>query len=209
MGRKRKNRNVPEESKVTTDYYKLHTSDVNDLVTADESNSPEVSEEELAKYKSGPKFKIPETMRVLLLKMWFAGSVCFFIYWGLSAYITARLDLMFVFGMVLGIVTDLLTNSCLRFFAKTAGSNDRWMMFPKAKYSNLFFNIIYAMVLLLLVSSFYNIINLALLALTGQAYLGVEPILFAIIYTGFDLLLISAKHLFFKIVADARRTVEA
>ncbi len=210
MSRKKKNRTVPEENKVTSDYYKLHTSDVDDLVTADESNSPEVSEEELAKYKSGSKFKIPEPVRIVLLKMWFPGSVCFFIYWGLSAYITARLDLLFLFGMVLGIVTDLLTNSCLRFLAKTAGSNDRWMMFPEAKYSNLFFNIIYAMVLLACVTSFYNVLNLILLSLTGgDVYIGVEPILFAIVYTGFDMLLISAKHLLFRIVADAKRTVGA
>ncbi len=210
MARKRKNRTVPEENKATTDYYKLHTSDVDDLVTADESNSPQVSEEELAKYKSGSKLKIPEPVRIILLKMWFPGSVCFFIYWGLSAYVTARLDLLFVFGLVLGLVTDLLTNSCLRFLAKTAGSNDRWMMFPQAKYANLFFNIVYAMVLLFCVISFYNVVNLLLLSISGgNFYIGVEPILFAVIYTGFDMLFISAKHLFLRIVADARRTVGA
>ena len=36
-------------------YYRLNTKAVDDLVNADVSNSPEVSREELNKYRSGPK----------------------------------------------------------------------------------------------------------------------------------------------------------
>ena len=65
-------------------YYKLKTKAVKDLVEADESNSPEVSEEELNKYRSGPKLNVADWVKLLLLKWWFAGAVCFFFIWGLS-----------------------------------------------------------------------------------------------------------------------------
>ena len=130
MAGKKNRRTTPEENRTTAEYYKLHTSAVRDLVDADESNSPEVSEEELLKYRSGPKLRLSDWVKAILIKMWFAGSVCFFIFWGLSSYIGARLDLLFVFALALGVVTDILTNNILRYYAKTAGGNDRWMMFP-------------------------------------------------------------------------------
>ena len=69
-----------EEVRPASEYYKLNTKAVEDLVTADESNSPEVSEEELRKYRSGPKLKLTDWAKAILVKMWFAGSVCFFIF---------------------------------------------------------------------------------------------------------------------------------
>ena len=46
----------PQKPEITkqADYYQLKTQAIEDLVTANESNSPEVSPEELRKYQSGP-----------------------------------------------------------------------------------------------------------------------------------------------------------
>jgi len=204
----KKNRTTPEENRATEEYYKLHTRAVDDLVHADESNSPEVSEEELRRYRSGPKLRLTDWVKAILIKAWFAGSVCFFIFWGLSSYVSARLDLLFIFGLALGIVTDVLTNNILRYYAKTNGANDRWMMFPQKRYITFFLNILYAFVLLLCVDLLYNLINLALLAVGGEGAhtLGVGPILFGVFYTGFDLLFLAAKRLLRQIVDDAKRS---
>ena len=92
MARKDKNRQTAEERKTAQDYYKLHSGAVNDLVTANEENSPVVSEAELRKYRSGPKFKLSETIKALLVKYWFNGSVCFFFFLGLGNYLRDILD---------------------------------------------------------------------------------------------------------------------
>ena len=204
----KKQRVAPEESRTTSDYYKLHTDAVRDLAEADESNSPEVPESELLRYRSGPRLRLTDWAKAILIKMWFAGSVCFFIFWGLSAYVTARLDLLLIFGIALGIVTDLLTNSILRGFARTEHGNDRWMMFPKKRYATFFFNILYAFVLLGLTETVYGALNLLVLAIDGEGArpLGVEPILFGILYTGVDLLLITLKRLAVQMVRDAKRS---
>ncbi len=207
MAGQKKKRSVPEENRTTTDYYKLHTDAVKDLVEANEENSPEVPESELLQYRSGSKIRLTSWAKAILIKMWFAGSVCFFIFWGLSAYITARLDLLLVFGIALGIVTDILTNNILRAYARTEHGNDRWMMFPKKRYATFFLNIFYACVLLLFVETVYSLLNLLILAIDGEGAnpLGVEPILFGIIYTGVDLLFISMKQLLLRIFRDAKR----
>lgn len=204
---RRNQRAAPEESRTTADYYRLHTKAVSDLVEADESNSPVVSREELNKYRSGPKLRLADGVKAILIKMWFAGSVCFFIFWGLSAYISARLDLLLVFGVALGIVTDILTNNILRNFAETPDGNDRWMMFPQKRYITFFLNILYAFLLLVCTDYLYTLINLALVSLGGNV-LGVGPILFGVFYTAFDLLFIKLKRVFLAIVSDAKNNAK-
>ena len=180
-----------------TDYYKLKTQAVQDLISANEENSPPVSQEELNAYRSGPKMKVADWVKMLFIKGWFAGAVCFFFIWGLGGFLADELDLLVVTGMALGIVTDLMTNPVLRFFEKVPGENARFMMVSRKGYASFFLNIIYAYVLLALVYGLYNLINLAAVQITGQpdqVVLGVEPVLFGVFCLGFDLLLIRVKH---------------
>jgi len=198
MSKKRKNQSEKPEIQKQAEYYRLKTQAVDDLVTANEENSPEVSEEELRAYRSGPKMKIADWVKVLLIKAWFAGAVCYFFIWGLGGFLASELDLLVVTGLALGIVTDLLTNPVLRFFEKTKGENARWMMVERKTYSGFFLNILYAYVVLFLIVVLYNVINWTAIRLTGapedQVVLGVEPILFGVFYLGIDLLLIQLKH---------------
>ena len=198
MSRKKKNEPPKPEIDKQSSYYELKTKAVDDLVNADESNSPEVSKEELRKYKSGPKLKLADWVKLLLIKGWFAGAVCFFFFWGLGTYLASMLDLLFVTGFALGVVTDLLTNPVLRFFEKNPGDNSRWMMFPKKGLYTLFLNVPYGFVILALVYGLYTGINMIAARITGNTdtvFLGVEPVLFGVFCLGFDLLLIKAKHI--------------
>ena len=209
MGRKNSVNRKPDVER-ETDYYKLKSKAVRDLVEADESNSPEVSEEELRKYRSGPKFRFADWFKVLFIKFWFAGATCFFFVWGLSMYMQSLLDTLFVTGVALGIVTDILTNNMIRFFEKTKGMYDRWIMVTKRGYISFFLNILYAFVVLFMVYSLYNIINVVLIRITGAVDtvpLGVEPVLFGLFYLGCDLLLIKCKHVLADILADAKSGV--
>ena len=192
-------------------YYRLNTKAVDDLISADASNSPPVSAAELAKYRSGGKLKLPQTVKLLFIKFWFPAAVCFFFLWGLAPYVGNTLDLMVVTAIALGFVTDLLTNNVLRFIARTAGENDHWIMFPKKGFITLPLNLFYAGLLLFLVFHAYYAGNLLLIRLSGAAEdavpLGVEPILFGLMYLGFDLLLLGMKRLFRSIVEDAKDKV--
>ena len=203
MAKKRKsNKSTPAE-----DYYKLKTQAVEDLATADESNSPEVPEEELAKYGARKKKGIPNWLKVCFIKFWFPAAVCYFFLWGLGAYMNSMLDLLFVTAIGLGMVTDLLTNNALRFFAETEGANDKWMMFPKKRYMTFFWNILYAFLLLFLVFNIYNGLNLLIISITGapgdSVPLGVEPILFGVFYLLCDTALVALKNLIVSRVKSA------
>ena len=208
MGRKSR-KPVPEERRDAAEYYKLNTQAVEDLVTADKSNSPQVSEAELRKYRSGPKIRLRDWVKVTLVKWWFAGAVCFFFYWGLAMLVPSLENQLIILGIGLGLVTDLLVNSIFRYYAKTPGANDRWMMVPRKGAPGLVLNLLYAFVLVGLVVTSYNAINRIALAFIrteeGAVPVGVEPILFGALATGWDMLLLGCKRLAGRMVDDAKR----
>lgn len=190
--------------------YELKSDAVDKLLKAEKGDVPEFSEEELRKYKTGGKFKIPNVVKVLFLKAWFAGAVCYFILWGLGFYINNLIDMLFVLGVVLGMATDLLTNNVLRFIESTPGENDKWLMFPKKGMVSFFLNMVYAIVLIICVYFLYGVINRTLIAVMGnpeQVPLGVEPVMFGIFTMGFDVLFIKCKDLMNQIIKDARRSL--
>ncbi len=198
MDKNSKNTNSSEPKK----NYNLKSDAVEDLVHADSGETPEYSQEELQKYRSKKGLQIPDNLKVLLLKAWFAGAVCFFFLWGLGTYIGSMLDMLFVLGVALGIVTDLLTNSVIRFIEPTPGANDKWMMYPRKNYIFFFLNILHAMVIILCVFFIYEGINWGITSLTGNSDtvpLGVEPILFGVFCTAADCGLIAIKRMILKI----------
>ena len=140
------------------------------------------------------------------MKYWFNGSVCFFFFLGLGNYLRDLLDQLFVLGLALGIITDILVNNVLRYIAKPEGANDKWMMVPKKQLSSLFLNILYAYVVLFFVYMFYNLLN-SIIQRLGGSVLSVEPLLFGLVYLGFDLLFISMKKLMIRIISDAKKKV--
>ena len=198
-----------ERAESAASYYELKTQAVEDLVSANEENSPPVSREEIRKYTSLGRLKLADWVKLLAIKWWFAAAVCFFFLWGLGTYVPSILDLLVITGIALGFVTDLLTNNVLRFVAPTKGANDRWMMYPKKGYISLPLNLVHAGLVLFLVYTAYNALNALIISLGGlestAVPLGVEPILFGLLYLGFDMLLITLKHVAQNMLKDAEK----
>ena len=190
-------------------YYRLKTKAVNDLVTANADNSPPVSAAELRKYRSGIRIALADWVKAILIKIWFAGVTCYFFVWGLSTFVLNQWDHITVLSVAYGAVTNLITNNVYRFIAKEKGAYDRWMMVTSKKIWFLPLDILYALVLMVCVLMTYNTVNaLAAAALPGEGvFLGVEPILFGVFTSAWDLLFLGMKHMLARIVSDARRSV--
>lgn len=192
-----------KETKSTN--YQLNTEAVEKLASADSSNVPDYSQAELKKYRTKGRIHLPNWLKMIAIKAWFAGAVCFFILWGLGNYI-GGLDMLLVTAVALGMVTDILTNNSLRFLEETPGDNDRWMMIPPKGVRSFVLNIFYACVITACVFMFYNVVNFVIMAITGvedKIPLGVEPLLFGLLCMSFDMLLIGAKRLCMSIFRDA------
>ena len=206
MAKKKKQQQDEEMSAAS--YYKLKTDAVDRLVDAE--NAPQVSDAEIKKYtsKGNGKFHIPSWLKIVLVKFWFAGAICYFFLWGLGLYIQG-LDLLFALAVGLGVANDLMVNKLLRNFEPNERDYDKWMMVTVRKYWSIFINVIYSGVVLFCVFQTYYSINMMIGvnanvdAEQAETMLGVEPILFGLLYMGFDLLLIKIKNTFIKIFRDA------
>jgi len=177
--------------------YELKSKAVDDLLSAEAGDAPEYDREELEKYRSRKGLRLPQLLKIALIKAWFAGAVCYFILWGLGIYLSSTIDMMFILGVVLGMVTDLLVNSALRFLEKTPGENEQWLMVRQKGVMGFFLNIFYGFVLLFCVYMLYNLINYVIIAVTGKTDtvpLGVEPVLFGTFFMAFDMLFVFIKQ---------------
>lgn len=193
--------------------YRKKSNAVERLLNADKKTYPKTKADPGKKYRSGGLIdRIPSPIKALFIKFWFNGAVCFFIYWGLGMYIWNTLDMIVVLGLIMGMVTDILVNNAFRFFAVTSGDNDKWMMFPKKKFWTFFANMAYALVIMFIVAWIYNFTNILLNILsgtTGTVFIGVEPVLFGILYVAVDMLFIGMKRLVISIISDAKKKVDS
>ncbi len=208
---KKKRKNEPEiADKSAADYYKLKTDAVERLVNTE--NAPEVSDAEISRYTAKKKHRIPAWLKIVFVKFWFAGAVCYFFLWGLGMYLHG-IELMVVLAIGLGVVTDLMTNRILRRFEPTERAFDKWMMVTVRQFWSIFVNVIYSGVVLYCVFRTYYVINMLMGVnpdvshTEEEAMLGVEPILFGLFYLGFDMLLILVKNTLIKIFRDAEKKV--
>lgn len=188
--------------------YKLHTEAVESLVTANTDNTPRYSKEELEKYRSGKlKWRLPDWLKVLGIKFWFYGAICFFVFMGLGMLVADQLDLFFIAAIITGMVIDLLMNHFLRFTEKLPGGNAKWMMVTRRGAAGFLMNLMYGFLLIFLVVTAYQLVNTLLYTFTGSgdALLRVEPIGYGLLSTGADYLCVGCKNMLRKIVADAKQ----
>ena len=208
MSKKNKS-TVPEKKERMSNPYELKTDAINRLVNADSAKPLQpLGIDPGKKYRSGGLIdKIPSWVKSVFIKFWFNGAVCYFVLWGLGLFISNFENMLIILAVVLGMVTDILVNNAFRFLATTEGANNKWMMFPKKKLVNLFLNVVYAFIILIIVVWFYNAVNGVLNVMNGtdgEIFIGVDPILFGLFYVVFDLAFIGMKNLVISIIRDAK-----
>lgn len=200
--------NFTEEEAPLKDYYDLKTDAVDRLINA--KNAPPVSEKEIQKYKGGWKRTIPTWVKIIFVKFWFGGAICYFFIWGLGIYLQ-NLDLLVSLAIGLGACTDLLVNNLLKFLEPEKGDYDKWMMVTVRKFWSIFLNVLYAAVLLFFIVQTYEVVNRLITGTTPESaeYVAVpvEPLLFGLLYMGFDMLFIFIKNMVIKAFRDAEAKV--
>lgn len=204
-----------QENKVqseTRQNFKLHTDAIDVLVNANEDNVEPVSDEEIKSYKRDKLALIPTWLKALFIKFWFNGAVCLFIIWGLGYYIPNSFDLLFVAAIAMGIITDLLVNSILRFFDDGSETYTKWALIPQKALWTFFVNILYSMVIMFLVMIAFNGTNIIINKIAGNAdgttVLRVEPILFGLTYLVIDLVFVGIKSFIVRLIKDANKKLD-
>lgn len=185
---------MSKDSKDLKKNYELNSEAVDTLANADKEEIPQYSEEELSKYRK-KKFQIPNWLKVIFVKFWFAGAVCFFIVMGLPN--VHWLDQYVALSIVMGLVTDLLTNNVVRFIEPYEGANNKFLLVTHRGMVGLGLNLMLGFVVMAGVMFGYFTINLV-------TRVGVEALLFGLLSMGVEMLLIGIKRLCSSILNDAK-----
>lgn len=185
---------MSENSKDLNKNYELNSEAVDTLANADKEEIPQYSEEELNKYRK-KKFQLPNWLKVIFVKFWFAGAICFFIIMGTG--VTHWLDLYVALSIVMGMVTDLLTNNVVRFIEPYEGANNKYLLVTHRGMVGFGLNLMLGFVTIAGVMFCYFIIN-------TFVSVGVEALLFGLLSMGVEMLLIGIKRLCSSILNDAK-----
>lgn len=208
-------------------YYDLKVDKIDELVAALKDETPETAENDLTMFisdctgvddpknytRSGKKKefdpyktdflgKIPVWIKALFVKWWFAGMVCYFVMFGIRQFMNGDpLDALFITGIVMGLVVEILVNPLFRFMERDKKEYDAYIMFPfpfKA-YWTFFTNVLYYIVVaLVMYYGFYLGLNELINYMKGTKDLiavGVEPLLFGTFTVIADMIFIGVKDL--------------
>lgn len=201
---KHSSQSLPSGEENLENYYDLKTDAIEALASADTEEAPEYSKEELEKYRTQSPIRIPEVLKVCFLKWWFAGAMFYFCGFGLG--LGHWLDRWIVYSIVLGMVTDLLTNNLLRFLEKQPGDAARWIMVYKKGMLSFFLNILYSFPVVMAVFLLYNLIGTVATAVAGKMVtVGSEPISFGLFVLGVDLAFVGLRNLVIRFIKNRRK----
>lgn len=228
MSKKKK----PIKETTIENYYDLKVDKVDELVAALKDETPETAENDLTMFisdctgeddpknytRSGKKKefdpyktdflgKIPVWVKALFVKWWFAGVVCYFVMFGIGQFMNGDpLDALFLTGVVMGLVVEILVNPLFRFMERDAREYDPYIMFPfpfKA-YWTFFTNILYYIVVVFVMYfGFYLGLNELINLIKGTESViavGVEPLLFGTFCVISDMIFIGIKDLIVHLV---------
>ncbi len=153
---------------------------------------------------------VPQPVKAIFIKWWFAGAVFFFVGMGIPALHKAdNLDLIAALGIVLGMVNDLLVNNIFRYMRTDHNDYDKWMVFPKRSLISFFLNIVYYLIVSFVVYAIYSSINMFAVSVglraDGELLIAVEPVGYGIFVLFVDLIVLFVKYIFKKIFLKGKK----
>ena len=208
----KKKKNTYQQTKYEEEDYSLKTEAVEKLTKAiNEGIAEEIPEEEkeLRPYKVDKVSKIPTWIKVIFVKFWVAGAICYFFMWGLGLYIPNSLDMYVVVSLALAFINDLFVNSAFLYFESDKKEYHKWILVPvpAKKIWSIFINIPIGFLEAFLINLLYGGLNKGVVALwnldPNTIPILMEPLLFGLFYVIINLLLLLIKNTAVNIVKDA------
>lgn len=208
---KQKELELLNKKETDEELYSLKTDAVETLAKAIENNEvKEVKEDRQNEpYHVDRLSKIPSWIKILFVKYWTAGAICFFFMWGLGLYISDSLDMLVITGIALGIINDALVNTAFLYFETPKKEYHKYMLLPVPfkKWWSILINIPIGLLEVIGINEIYEIINQIIINIKGLGedaiVLGVEPLLFGLFYLIINGILLLIKNAFVKIYQDA------
>ena len=209
-----KKKKYVEPTKYEEEEYSLKVDAVETLTKAiNEGTVKEISEEqkktEQQPYKQDKLTRIPSWIKVIFVKFWVAGAICFFFMWGLGMYIKNSLDMYVVVSLAFAFINDLFVTSAFLYFESDKKEYHKWLLVPvpAKKIWTIFVNIPIGFLEAFLINQLYALTNKIVVAVgnldPNTIPVTMEPLLFGLFYVIVNLILLLIKNTIVNIVKDA------
>jgi len=203
-----------QPTKYEEEDYSLKVEAVETLTKAiNEGTIKEIPEEqkkaEQQSYKVDKLAKIPSWIKVIFVKFWVAGAICFFFMWGLGMYIKNSLDMYVVVSLAFAFINDLFVNSAFLYFESDKKEYHKWLLVPvpAKKIWTIFVNIPIGFLEAFLINQLYALTNKIVVTVgnldPNTIPVTMEPLLFGLFYVIVNLFLLLIKNTIVNIVNDA------
>ena len=203
-----------QPTKYEEEDYSLKVEAVETLTKAiNEGTIKEIPEEqkkaEQQSYKVDKLAKIPSWIKVIFVKFWVAGAICFFFMWGLGMYIKNSLDMYVVVSLAFAFINDLFVNSAFLYFESDKKEYHKWLLVPvpAKKIWTIFANIPIGFLEAFLINQLYALTNKIVVTVgnldPNTIPVTMEPLLFGLFYVIVNLFLLLIKNTIVNIVNDA------
>lgn len=172
---------------MSSKYYGLNEEAINDLVNSSEEVELVINKKSLFK----------NLFKLSFIKFWFGGALCYFVLWGLGLYVSNDLDMFVLLIFVLAITSDFLLNPIIRYISSEGFKYNKYIFvnISYKKIYSLLFHILYSFVIVLSIYMTYILLN----SFMFDGKLGVEPLLFGLMYLFFDSIFVLLKNIFIRI----------
>lgn len=142
--------------------------------------------------KNGFLSKVPFCIKAIILKYWFFGAICFFVFIGTGMFVGSNFDLLLIGGLVSGAIFDIACHNVLNIIDKDDQAK-YYMFFRKEKcWYSIFINVAYHIILFLAFG--YTISAFKAITGTEENWFLREPFSQALLLSIYDALFMLIKN---------------
>lgn len=145
---------------------------------------------ELHPYKTSFFSKIPLKVRIPLIKWWFMGAIYYFVGWGLPQFRSSGIDTIFILGLIIGLVNITVLQYIIKELSVSPDVYNIYLSIRNKSVLRGLISVIYGWIIAALIATTYELLNRLFIIVfslkENTVSIGVEPILFGILYVLFD-----------------------
>lgn len=163
------------------------------------------TEETLHPYRMGFFSKLPEGLKINVLKWWCFGATYYFVGFGMPSVMNSVIDTIFTLGLVLGLVFTFVISFLVNGVSSSEEIYNKHYAIRSKSPLRILYNVFYSWILIIFVAMTYQVVNSINNMIMGYGEgvieIGVEPILYGVVVLFYDMVLIKV----FSRVYDRKR----
>jgi hypothetical protein len=159
------------------------------------------TEKPLHPYRMGFFSRLPEGLKINVLKWWCFAATYYFVGFGMPSIMNSIVDTIFTLGLVLGLVFTFIISFLVNGVSSSEEIYNKHYALRSKSPLRILYNVFYSWILIIFVAMTYQVVNSIYNMIMGYGEgvikIGVEPILYGVVILFYDMVLIRVFSRFY------------